>query len=254
MAGITTGNWATVDNLSLSDTLGIQFSAKTSAPTDSDLAAGRIYYDSTAAALRVYNGATWASLGAGGGGVPSWETIWAADHSMDLTTGGWTISESGAFDLLTLTKSNASTGTVLALNNAGTGVDIYVTKSEAGATGVVFQTLHSTASPANSDVPFSLLASGKSSTGATREYANMKVVAASVTNGAEYANLTFNVMTNGTSRKIIDASAALLLVGYGAAATISSQGAYDLVLKPILLLIPRQSQLPTRPTVTSLWP
>lgn len=38
---------------------GIQFAANATAPTDSDLTAGRVYFDSTLGKLRVYNGTDW---------------------------------------------------------------------------------------------------------------------------------------------------------------------------------------------------
>jgi hypothetical protein len=55
-------NFTALDNLGLNDSLGIQFSGRTSAPTDADLAVGRLFFNSTEGKLQVYNGTNWASL------------------------------------------------------------------------------------------------------------------------------------------------------------------------------------------------
>lgn len=118
-------NFTALENLGLNDTLGIQFSGRTSNPADADLAAGRLYYDSSASALKIYNGSSWTTLGGGGGGgTPSWETIYQNDNTFAITAGTWTITQSAAAAILTLNKTNVSTGAVIAITNSGTGADI----------------------------------------------------------------------------------------------------------------------------------
>lgn len=125
MPRITSNNFSDLDNLCLTDSLGIQFTGRTSDPADADLAAGRLYYNSTSSALKVYNGATWTTLGSSGsGGTPTWEDIYLLDPTFALTTATWTITQSANAALLTLTKTGAGAGAVLVLNNSGTGKDI----------------------------------------------------------------------------------------------------------------------------------
>lgn len=121
---ILRNNFSNFDNLQLTDTLGLQFSGRTSDPADADLAAGRLYYNSSAGALKIYNGSSWTTLGSGGGGTPSWETIYLNDSVFGITSGTWTITQSSANPIITLNKTNSSSGAVLDITNAGTGADI----------------------------------------------------------------------------------------------------------------------------------
>lgn len=121
---IQNGPWSGTDNLNLQDTLGIQFSPRAADPTDSNLVEGRVYYK-TSTGLRVYNGSSWTTLGAGGGGgVPSWESIYLNDSTFGITSGTWTISQSSANAVITFNKTNVGAGAVLDITNSGTGADI----------------------------------------------------------------------------------------------------------------------------------
>ncbi len=119
------GPWSNVDNLGLSDTLGIQFSGGSADPTDANLAAGRLYYSSATSVLKIFNGSSWTSLGSGGGGgTPSWEAIYLNDSTFGITSGTWTITQSSANPIITFNKTNVGAGSVLDITNAGTGADI----------------------------------------------------------------------------------------------------------------------------------
>ncbi len=137
-----------LNNLYLTDSLGIQFTGRSSNPTDSDLAAGRIYYDSVALAFKFYNGSTWTTIGSGSGGIPSWETIFANDATFGITSGTWTITQSSANAIITLNKTNVGAGAVLNITNAGSGADIKngTSWSIAAAGGVGVLNLGSTGS------------------------------------------------------------------------------------------------------------
>ncbi|MFH1714134.1 MAG: hypothetical protein ABH831_00880 [Candidatus Nealsonbacteria bacterium] len=71
---------------------GLQLTATSSAPTES-LAAGRIYYDSSASNLQYYNGASWSAIGTGSGGAFSTSSdangnlIYPQEASYDLVVG-----------------------------------------------------------------------------------------------------------------------------------------------------------------------
>lgn len=74
--------------------------------------------------LSYWNGTTTTRLSGSGAGTPTWEDIYAADATFALTAATWTITQSAAADLLTLTKSNLGAGAVLAINNSGSGNDV----------------------------------------------------------------------------------------------------------------------------------
>lgn len=126
MATPTSNNFTNFSNLGLTDTLGIQFSGRTSDPADSDLAAGRLAYRSDTNTLRLYNGTAWQTIniGAGGGGIGSFEDLFNLDNALDLTTTVFTINQSGNVGALALNKSGVGAGTVLAITNSGSGKDI----------------------------------------------------------------------------------------------------------------------------------
>lgn len=83
-----------------------------------------LYINSTGKLVFSSLGAT-TVLGGGGGGTPSWETLFAADQTFSLAGTTWTIDNtSGASNVLTLTNSGAGAGNVLQITNAGSGKDI----------------------------------------------------------------------------------------------------------------------------------
>ena len=75
--------------------------------------------------FKYWNGTTWASVSAGGGGASSWDDLYASDKTMTISSDTVTFSLTHATnDGLTLTGSGGSAGNVLQITNAGTGKDI----------------------------------------------------------------------------------------------------------------------------------
>ncbi len=133
-----TGPFSVSENIGLNDTLGIQFSGRSTDPGDNDLAAGRIYYNNSTNLFKFYNGASWGNLGSGGGGTPSWNSIFALYPTFAISSGTWTIagSHSDAVAVLTLTNSAGSTGAALQITNSTTSnKDINGTSSNWSVTG-----------------------------------------------------------------------------------------------------------------------
>lgn len=111
-----------------------------SAPTT---VSGKFYLYVEGGALKFDNGSGAVTLSSGGGGgVPSWETLFSNDSTFALTATTWTISQSAAASVLTLNKTNVGAGDVLSITNSGSGADIgnsvaswYIKRS--AATGIV---------------------------------------------------------------------------------------------------------------------
>lgn len=91
--------------------------------------------------LSYWNGTSTTRLTGAGGVATTWEDIYSVDATFALTGGTWTITQGGAFALLTLNKTNVGAGAVIAITNSGSGVDIgngtTWTLSVAGAVGVL---------------------------------------------------------------------------------------------------------------------
>ena len=108
----------------------IELTGRTSAPTDSNLADGRIYYNSDSDILYGRIGSAWVNLGQGGGaGAGSWDAIYNVDKT--LTVSSTTFSIAGTHSTgnnLTLTATGS--GDCLHITNAGTGYDIAGTSDE----------------------------------------------------------------------------------------------------------------------------
>jgi hypothetical protein len=63
----------------------------------------------------------------GGGGTPTWETIFAADNTFTIGPDAtWTIAgnRSTATDVVTMTNIAGGSGDVLKIQNSGTGADL----------------------------------------------------------------------------------------------------------------------------------
>jgi len=104
-----------------------QLVGRTSAPSDSNLADGRIYYNSTATKAYIRAGSTWVDLtGSGSGGVTTWDALYALDQNLNIssTYGTLTFAVTGNTAGLTLAKTGTGAGGVLVISNAGTGDDI----------------------------------------------------------------------------------------------------------------------------------
>lgn len=205
----------------------IQFDAVTSAPTTTS---GYYYLYTNGTNIYWNNGSSAVALNGGSGTIPSWETLYAADPIFAMTATGWTITQSAAAMVLTLTKTSTSSGSPFVINNAGTGDDIQIVNTDTGSTGVIISTDFQTASPADNDVMFTLEVNGFDDGGAANEYANIKFIATDVSAGTEDAKITIANMVGGTSRTVMDISSTGLILGYGSNVTLTSQGAYDLIL------------------------
>lgn len=127
-----------------------------------------------------------------------------------VTTGaGGTMTAAGSVLRLALTSTQTAgtlTNTVNVLeiaNDASGGNDVYVTNTNAGATGVRWEAYHDSASPAAADVPFTLNMTGENLSGGKITYASMRVVYNSCTSGVEDAYLSFTVQSGGTSTESV---------------------------------------------------
>lgn len=93
----------------------VQLVSRTTAPTDSNLANGRLYYDSVLAGLYAYINSAWVNLGTGGAaGITSWDGLYDNDKTLEIDSTTLTFAGTaalGANNLLTIT-------------NAGSGKDI----------------------------------------------------------------------------------------------------------------------------------
>lgn len=81
--------------------------------------------------LVYWDGTSWTVLGAGGGGA-TWETLYSADNTFNITGGnGFTIADTSASanPTLALTRDAGSSGAVLTFTNSGSGVDVLGTSS-----------------------------------------------------------------------------------------------------------------------------
>jgi hypothetical protein len=124
MAIILRNNFSTLDNLNLSDTLGIQFTGRTSDPTDADLAAGRIYFNSSSNAIKVYNGSSWVAISAAGGSGATLDS--AYDGGPAISVDGAAIRLNGSHatnNQLELRHVGAGTGNMIDIQNDSTGTD-----------------------------------------------------------------------------------------------------------------------------------
>lgn len=99
--------------------------------------------------------------GGGGGGVPTWEQIFALDSSFVKAT-AWTIdNSSGNEDVLVLTNSGGGSGDTLQITNAGTGKDVNGTSNTWSVTKAGAAVFASVATPiVNSTANLLLSANG----------------------------------------------------------------------------------------------
>jgi hypothetical protein len=208
----------------------IQMDNVNTAPTT---ATGKYYLYVDGGVLKFDNGSSSTAItGAGAGAlVPSWETLYLNDSTMALTTAAWTVTQAGNFGNLILTKAGTGAGVPLVINNAGTGYDLSITNTNAEAAGIELYTYANWSNGTSADVVMTWAMAGNSDNGTEREFGNIKLTATDATDGSEDGTFTFDTMVAGTSRTVFSLKQALVLFGYGAAATISSQGAYDLVLE-----------------------
>ncbi|KKK54882.1 hypothetical protein LCGC14_3080210, partial [marine sediment metagenome] len=64
----------------------MQLVAKSAAPTDANLADGRIYYNSTATKAYLRANSAWVDLTGGAvGGVTTWDAMYALDQNLNIT-------------------------------------------------------------------------------------------------------------------------------------------------------------------------
>lgn len=231
MATIKSNNYSSPKNINLKDGI-LRFDIKKSSnPLASDSAGYGLYVNSSGKPVW-WDGSNTTILGAAGAGViNSWEDLFSVDTVMALTTAAWSITQAGNFGNLILTKTGTGAGVPLVINNAGTGNDINIVNTNAEAVGVKISTDAQSQSAADADTILYLSVNGYSDNQTAREYGNLKFIADDTGNGSEDTSITIGAMVAGTSRTVFNLANNLLLVGYGAAATISSQGAYNLVLE-----------------------
>ena len=108
----------------------LQLVSRATAPTDANLTDGRFYIDSATDQALVYVNGTWTNIGAGAtGGASDWDTLYAADKSLNVNDVALTFAGSHAtYDVFAITNATGS-GSCLDLTQSGTGKDIDGTAS-----------------------------------------------------------------------------------------------------------------------------
>ena len=179
----------------------------------------------------VYEAAgTTTTLGAVGGVGTTWESLYSNDNAWALN-GAFTITQSTA-NGITIDKTNTGAGVVFTLSNAGTGIDLGITKTESSSTGVVLNTFHNSASAADADVIFEHLVRAADDVQASVSFARIRFLADDVSAGTEDATYQLALMVGGTSRTCLDITGSSFMIGDGNSnATIDTSGAFDLILQ-----------------------
>ena len=161
------------------------------------------------------------AAGSGSGSVPTWEQVFAGDQTMQLAGTTWTIdNNTGTNDVLTITNSGASTGSLIQITNAGTGSDIKGTSatwsvSKAGVavfTQVTCPILYSAASQLISCAGAGTITIGANSNTITMADATTFSATVTVTDGISLLQSTSNAanaltVVNNTATTYGDASA-----------------------------------------------
>ena len=108
--------FASVSNLELDDTLGIQFSGRTSNPSDALLAAGRVYYNSTSKALVLYNGTKFSTIPSSYSHLTSKQTTKpniAVTQQNGITAAAISAGSTDTAGVITTTGTNNNAGTTI---------------------------------------------------------------------------------------------------------------------------------------------
>jgi len=169
------------------------------------------------------------TLGAVGGVGTTWESLYANDSAWALT-GAFTITQSGN-TAFTLNKTGTGAGTVFELQNAGTGDDFSTITTRASSTGVIWDSHHDSASPADADVIFEHQVNGEDDGSTKLQYGRIRFLSDDVSAGTEDATYQLALMVAGTSRTCLAVTGPTITVGDGATnATITTSGALDLIL------------------------
>lgn len=131
MSTIKGNNYSSPKNINLKSGI-LRFDVEHSSnPLSNDSLGCGLYVDSSNQ-LIYWNKSGITVVGAGGGGsTPTWETLYAADSTFTIASGGWTIAgaSSSATDVLTLTANAGTSGDVIQITNSGTGKDIQGTSN-----------------------------------------------------------------------------------------------------------------------------
>jgi hypothetical protein len=210
--------------------MAFQQASGTLADLSSDV--GALAFEGTT--FKRWNGTSWGTV-SGSGGVSTFEDLFASDQTFALsTTTAWTISQSAAGGILVLTKTNTGAGAIITTNNAGTGIDLAINKTESSSTGVVFNTFHNSTTAADADVIFEHLVRGVDDAGtpASVSYGRVRFLADDVSAASEDATYQLALMVAGTSRTCLDITGGNFQIGDGNAnATLQSSGNFDLILQ-----------------------
>ena len=127
--------------------------------------------------------------------------------------------------------NHTSTGAVIQATSAGASaplLDLYSTN--AGATGVVVKTTHTSASPADNDVVSSVQFWGVDDTG-SEEFGRIETMIVDATSASSASAMKFYIDAAGTAEVALTLKTDSVIVGAGTATGIvTSSGAYNLVL------------------------
>jgi len=119
------------------------------------------------------------------------------------------------------------------IENAGTGDELQLTSTAAGAAGVVLRLHHDSASPAVSDVVGSLVFQGEDDASATEEYGRIDVSVLDAAAANPDGRMSFYVDVAGTATELLrldNSGNGLQVGGSGVAGVVSSNGAANLTL------------------------
>lgn len=162
-----------------------------------------------------------------------------ADSLQEVFDNGQTITIADTDNQTLVLNQNDVTNNLDAfqINNAGTGDELQMTSTAAGATGVVLHAHHNSASPLSADVVFRLLAEGEDDGSNVQEYGRIDFVAQTVTDTTELGEITFYSANGAGTSTLVgsfsweSSTAPALVLGDGTNnPTLTTAGAANLIL------------------------
>ena len=144
-----------------------------------------------------------------------------------------TIPDNYGVEALTITQADATQNKdVIVTANAGTGNDLNLVNTNAGASGIVVKTNHDSASPADSDVIFRLSNYSDDAGANSTEMARIDTKVLDTTTASEDSEVSISAITNATLTQSAVFTGSAISVGSGAATGIvESDGNFDLQLQ-----------------------